>query len=97
MEEAGDDLTRARNVDFTVVFPNEATAEKFANHFRGHGYAVSVEFNEAVEGFPWDVIVVKYMMPTYEEIAAFEDSLHCVAMPLGGHNDGWGSSSERPS
>lgn len=32
MREAGDDLTRPRDVEFTVVFPNENTAKRFADH-----------------------------------------------------------------
>lgn len=52
MQAAGDDLTRARNIDFTVVFPDGDVAERFANHFRGQGYTVSVEFAETDAEFP---------------------------------------------
>ena len=96
MEKAGDDLTRPRDIDFTVVFPNEDAAKKFANQLRAHGYAASIEFTEADEEFPWDVVVVKNMIPTHEGISAFEDLLQHIANSLGGHNDGWGSLSERP-
>jgi hypothetical protein len=91
MEEAGDDVTRPRNIDFTVVFPNKDAAEKVADQFRAHGHAVSIEFTETDEEFPWDVVVVKHMIPTHEGISAFEDSLQRVASLFGGHNDGWGS------
>ncbi len=97
MEEAGDDLTRPRNIDFTVVFPNEDSAEKFANHFRTSGHAASVEFTGINEEFPWDVVVAKHMVPTYEGIGAFEDTLQHVANSFGGHNDGWGSLSDPPA
>lgn len=39
MEAQGDDLTRPRNVEFTVVFPNENTAKKFADRVCSRGYA----------------------------------------------------------
>jgi regulator of ribonuclease activity B len=94
MEEAGDDLTRPRNIDFTAVFSNQDAAESFANQFRAHGYAASVEFAQTNEEFPWDVLVVKHMIPTHEGIAAFEGSLQQVASSFGGHTDGWGSRSE---
>jgi hypothetical protein len=58
MHEAGDDLTRSRDIDFTVVFPTENVAEEFARHFRKLGYAASVEFAETVKELPWDVVVV---------------------------------------
>ena len=96
MEEAGDDLTRPRNIDFMVVFPNNDAAEKFANQLRARGYAASIEFTETDEQFPWDVVVVKNMTPTHEGISAFEDLLQHVASSFGGHNDGWGSLSESP-
>ncbi len=94
MQEAGDDLTRSRNVDFTVVFPDEQSAEQFANHFRVLGYEATVELTESNEQFPWDVVVIKHMIPTYEEIGAFEESLQEAAISFGGYNDGWGCLSE---
>lgn len=78
MHEAGDDLTRPRGVDFTVVFPTENVAEQFAQHFRTLGYAASVEFAETVEGFPWDVVVVSHMEPSHSEIGRFEETAYGV-------------------
>lgn len=94
LEANGDDLSRPRNIDFTVVFPNEVEAREFAEHFRKQGFSASVEFSQTVEGLPWDVIVTKHMPADYEEIGAFENSLQQVADPLGGRNDGWGCFSE---
>lgn len=94
MEAEGDDLSHPRNIEFTVVFPNEKTAAMFANHFRELGFVVSAELTGTVQDFPWDVIVVNHMVPTYEGIKGFEDSLQQVADSLGGHNDGWGCFSE---
>ena len=94
MHEAGDDLARSRDVDFTVVFPTENVAEKFAKHFRALGYAVSVEFAQTVEECPWDVVIVSHMQPSHTEIGHFEDVLQSAANPLGGRNDGWGCFSE---
>lgn len=96
MEEAGDDLNRPRNIDFTVVFPNRDAAEEFADQFRKRGHAASIEFAETDENFPWDVVIVKHMIPTHEGISDFEGLLQHVASSLGGHNDGWGSLSEPP-
>jgi Regulator of ribonuclease activity B len=90
MKANGDDLTRPRDVEFTVVFPNKESAEQFAENFRALGYKSSVDFTETDESFPWDVIVVKHMMPSGKEISDFEGILETVAHVLGGHNDGWG-------
>ena len=96
MELQGDDLTRPRDVEFTVVFPNENTAKQFADHVCALGYAASAELTGTVEDFPWDVIVVKHMVPSHEEIGAFEDWLQRVAKTFGGQNDGWGCLSSAP-
>jgi hypothetical protein len=94
LQANGDDLTRPRDVDFTVVFPNENAAKLFAQQVSSIGYSVTVEFAETVKECPWDVVVVKHMVPTHQEIGSFEGVLESVANPLGGHNDGWGCFSE---
>src|SRR5271170_267067 len=85
LEAKGDNLTRPRNIDFIVVFREEDAAERFAEHFRAQGYAVSVECARTVTEFPWDVVVVRYMTPSHQEIGNFETSLQEVADTLGGH------------
>jgi hypothetical protein len=57
MEAQGDDLSKPRDVDFTVVFAEANSAEQFAEHFRALGHEASVEANESNPDFPWDVVV----------------------------------------
>lgn len=90
MEAHGDDLTRPRNIDFTVVFADATSAEQFAEQFRALGHKVSVERTETDQNFPWDVVVVHHMVPSYDGISDFENLLQSVADGWGGHNDGWG-------
>lgn len=94
MRSKGDDLARPRDVDFTVVFPNEGAAQEFAQHFRGLGHRTSVEFSGTVVELPWDVVVVNHMALLLEDIERFEDMLQGVASALAGRNDGWGCFSE---
>jgi len=97
MEAQGDDLSRPRNVDFTVVFAEASSAEQFAEHFRALGHEASVEANESSPDFPWDVVVVQHMVPSHDGITNFENLLQSVADGWGGHNDGWGCFSEPSS
>jgi hypothetical protein len=97
MEADRDDLTRPRNIDFTVVFADVTSAERFADYFRALGHEVSVGNTETDKDFLWDVVVVQHMVPSYDGVANFEKLLQSVADGLGGHNDGWGCFSERPS
>jgi hypothetical protein len=90
MEAHGDDLSRPRNIDFTVVFANQETAEEFAAYFHKGGYKVTVEYAQVREDCPWDVVVVRDMIPTHAGITDFERELKEAASRFGGHNDGWG-------
>lgn len=90
LEAKGDTLTRPRNIDFTVEFGEQVSAEQFAEHFRDQGFKVSVDGSDTEKESPWDVVIVRYMIPSHREIEEFEACLEAVAAPLGGHNDGWG-------
>jgi Regulator of ribonuclease activity B len=90
LESEGDDLSRPRDIDFNVVFPNESRAGEFAAHFRKMGYKASIRHAQVREQHPWEVLVVKYMPPSHSGISDFERELEKVARPLDGYNDGWG-------
>jgi hypothetical protein len=85
----GDDLSRTRDVDFTVVFPDQISAETFAEQFRKRGFNAATEVSETAEGLPWDVVIVKHMALTHEEITDFEETLQQAADRLGDRNGGW--------
>jgi hypothetical protein len=86
MEEQGDDLTKPRDIDFSVVFQAESSAEEFAKTLRSQGLTASVYYAEEMEPFGWNVNVVKGMLPSHREISEFENLLRGVAEGLGGHN-----------
>ena len=90
MHDSGDDLSKPRDIDFTVVLPSEGAAKSFSKHFVAAGYEVKVEKADTVPELPWDVVVVKHMLPEHAGITAFEEELQGMAEPLGGRNDGWG-------
>jgi hypothetical protein len=90
LEAHGDSLTAARDIDFAIVFREQSPAEIFATHFREQGFTVSVEEVRRGAEFPWDVVVVKHMVPTHQGIEEFETRLQSAADELGGQNDGWG-------
>jgi hypothetical protein len=90
MQANGDDLAKPRDIDFTVVFPGQGVAEEFAAQLRRLGYRASVEETRCVPELPWDVVVVKHMLPSHSEISQFEETLEASASAFGGRNDGWG-------
>jgi len=90
MMKNGDDLSKSRAIDFTVVFRDEPSAREFASHFERNGFPAKCEFTSATRGLPWDVVVVKHMVPDHRAIGEFEAELQACAGVLGGRNDGWG-------
>jgi|SRR6185369_9144253 len=96
MRDSGDDLSKPRQIDFTVVLPGEAQAQELAAQFRKRGFSAAVKHSDVVPGFPWDVVISSFMVPDHSTITQFEEALQRAATLLGGKNDGWGCF-ERPS
>lgn len=90
MYESGDDLSRPRDMDFTVILPDEASAKAFAKGFEQQGFELYFGHSETVPDLPWDVVVIFNLVPTHASITEIEDQLAKAAGPFGGRNDGWG-------
>lgn len=90
LEADGDDLSRPRDIDFNVVFPDEMRAQEFAEQIRERGYKATITLENVVETHPWGVRVVRNMVAAHSEITEFEQDLQGLADVLGGRNDGWG-------
>jgi hypothetical protein len=96
MQENGDDFTILRKIDFTVVFPDQDSAEGFRARVRRLGFEGSVELTNCVPELPWDVVVVNHMLPSHRGITDFENQLETLALEFGGRNDGWGCIAQKP-
>lgn len=96
MAAHGDDLTRARVVDFGHLLPDEASARRMAAAAVQLGFAVQVEPLDDDENAPgqrsgeWDVTCSQEMVPTHAGITATERQLDALARSFGGRADGWG-------
>ena len=95
--EAGDDLSKARDIDFSVVFSDGSSAAAFASELQRQGYSISTEEMDMDDELLWDVNIMNHMLPVCEEITAFQQFLEAIASPLGGRNDGWGCLAQDPS
>ncbi len=90
MRANGKDLSHARDIEFSIIFPDESAANQFAYQFADAKSSVSVSKSDCEEKLPWDVTVIKHMVPRNEDITEFEAFLESVASGFGGRNDGWG-------
>ena len=84
----GDDLTKARHIDFHHQFAREEDALAFQETARNQGYRADHDFWN--ETNMWLTTVHIRMVPTLEEITAMEITLEGIARSLGGEPDGWG-------
>ncbi|WP_430392179.1 ribonuclease E inhibitor RraB [Dyella sp. 20L07] len=90
MAAQGDDLSVPREIDFSVIFPSEDAALKFAVVLLQNGQKVSFSEYEEHDELPWQVEAHPFMVPTHENISGYEGVLASEAAPFGGQNDGWG-------
>ena len=88
MVRNGDDLTQPRMMDFCHIFPERRQALAFAEIVDGRALTGCISYYE--ERDMWQVIVNRYMIPTYNDVTALELSLGAQAESVGGEADGWG-------
>ena len=88
MHDAGDDLTKARTIDFCFVFPKRNQALDFAKDIDDRNCEVCLSFYAAKNC--WQIIVKNNMVPDYSTITALELRLMNKAEAFEGSADGWG-------
>lgn len=96
MREGGDFLSAKREIDFSVIFPTEESALKFAVHLLQSDQKVSFSAYEGHEEMPWQVHAHPILAPTHANISGYENQLGEDAAQFGGRNDGWGCFQENP-
>lgn len=90
MAEGGDNLDKAREVDFATVFPDEEAALKFAIYLLRNDQKVSLTRFEENTEMQWQVFAHPRMVPSHDNISKYEALMGDTAARLGGRNDGWG-------
>lgn len=89
MAMSGDDLSKERDIDFSVIFSRESGALEFCHSISDCGWRLDCYHSES-DPDKWDVTVTSRMLPTHEAISLMEDRLARAAAPLDGQIDGWG-------
>jgi hypothetical protein len=91
MHGDGDKLSTPREVDFSVIFPSEDAALKFAVDLLRNERKVSFSKCGGNDELPYLVEAHPTMQPTHENITGYEAQLADRAQKYGGRDDGWGS------
>ena len=90
MASHGDDLSKPRDINFSVVFNGKAEVQQFVENFRKLGFEIGSVKSHGLIRRTYDVTVTTHMIPSYDAITSFEQKIENAATTLGGKNDGWG-------
>ncbi|MDQ0320893.1 hypothetical protein QO002_003031 [Pararhizobium capsulatum DSM 1112] len=82
MQGEGHNLSAPRDIDFSIVFPNEDSAQFFAAQINQHFDKVVYLETETARALKWEVTATRYMVPTHQDIAKTEELLASIAAPL---------------
>lgn len=89
MASSGDDLSKERDIDFSIIFSDQSSAENFCQIASKEGWATDLDEPDTEAG-EWDVTVTTMMLPNHSAISAMEERLLDLASSFGGRLDGWG-------
>jgi hypothetical protein len=88
--ENGSDLSKPMLIDFQVAVPDEIAAGALAEAARKLGYHAKTYASPECS-LPWTCECSTRMIGTYDGVIAVQQELARLAVPFGGHPDGWGS------
>jgi|SRR5450631_3849222 Regulator of ribonuclease activity B len=93
MVASGFDFQLLHNIEFFAIFPTEEEADEVARQYLSDHRAgdpfVNIETRPASSG-GMELIVVKTMLVTYENVTGFEAEFERRVSTHHGHLDGWG-------
>ena len=89
MLQEGDDLFQEREIEFSVIFPNEELALKFGQLLLENNQKLSFCSFQGNEDFPWEITAYPEMAANYQNITAYQHLLETSSAPLQGKFDGW--------
>lgn len=90
MYAAGIDLSIEQTVEYFQLFEQESDARAMAEHLSTLPEIVEVKVHPDQTPKVWDVDCLIKLVPSYDNICAWEQTLEKLADQFNGYNDGWG-------
>jgi|TARA_R110001592_G_scaffold4103_2_gene22977 hypothetical protein len=87
---AGIDLNKMHQVDFFILFEQEADAEKFAKEIVSDALVQKAELEKCKDTGVWEVITQVQMVPEHTLLGQAEQYIESIANSFNGYGDGWG-------
>lgn len=88
-EAEGKDLSSMKLIDFSHLFADVASANRFAADAEAEGFKIAVDQSHSSE-HTWDVTASKVLLPSADAITEAEAQLSTLAEFHQGYADGWG-------
>ena len=89
MQQAGDILDKAREIEFSVLFPSQALALEFGQLLLENNQKLSCTPFQDNEELPWEITAYPEMSLNYEDISAYQKLLETSSAPSQGKFDGF--------
>ena len=88
MQEDGDDLTEAHEIEYSIAFTSEEKADQCAIYLLKEEQKISLFEDEDTD--EWVITIYVYMEPEYSDIVDLEEWFSKIATQFEGEYDGWG-------
>ncbi|MDX2367885.1 MAG: ribonuclease E inhibitor RraB [Colwellia sp.] len=89
IQQAGDDLEKIREIEFSVLFPSQALALQFGQLLLENNQKLSCTPFQDNEALPWEITAYPEMSLNYDDINAYQELLETSSAPLQGQFDGF--------
>ncbi|TCM68067.1 regulator of ribonuclease activity B [Acinetobacter calcoaceticus] len=90
MAQDGDDLGEPHQVEFSIIFQDQAQLEQCALHLLHQEQQVSFFNDEDSDAQDWILTIHVEMIPDYSDIVDLEEWFTSIAEKFSGEYDGWG-------
>ena len=90
MAQSGDHLWKARDIHFSLAFPDQAGASRFQAKVGRLGMRCTVGADKGRSGEAGVAEVTMHLVPSCATITDLEATLGKAAQEFGGRSDGWG-------
>jgi len=89
MQQAGDDLERIRELEFSVLFPSQALALQFGQLLLENNQKLSFTPFQDNDALPWEITAYPEMPLSYDSISAYQELLETSSEQFQGKFDGF--------
>ena len=89
MQQAGEDLDKTREIEFSVLFPSHALALQFGQLLLENNQKLSFTPFPDNEALPWEITAYPEMSLNYGSISAYQQLLETSSAPFQGKFDGF--------